>query len=208
MAPILRAQIRVRRDMAIAQGDEATVAKLDAELATINGPKLAFGTKLYDDPPEQKVDEEQLRVAQISARNRKLNSDEIRKAELRELEARRVQEDLIARGLAQRNPSARIKTRVTFMHDYYANVPKPIVHNEDNNEDFDDLFDEPPESSEAVTPQTPEPSPPAKGMEAPPAASITEDITAADSDTSGLDSDLDLEIVRDAYQGKTGGSFE
>lgn len=215
MAPLLRAQIRTRRERAVARGDEAVIAQLDAELAVINGPKLAFGTKLYDDPPEKKEPDIQDRIALINQRNRKLNAIEVRKAQLRERKAARELEERIARGEAQRDPFARVKTIAKTRHDAYAHLPKPKP--DERQREIDELFEDP-EDSEAVTSQTQELISSAEKVEAAPAPKVEnkdldrpkpkkgntakkpyswfgqeptfEDILAEED--SGLDSDLEL----------------
>ncbi|KAI9667023.1 MAG: hypothetical protein M1829_005563 [Trizodia sp. TS-e1964] len=74
-----------RRNEAIELGDEAAVAKCDAELSALAGPKLAFGTSMVS-PKKVKpyVETEQDRLALLNKRNRKANTEDVRKAQLAE----------------------------------------------------------------------------------------------------------------------------
>ncbi|KAI9782632.1 MAG: hypothetical protein M1816_001746 [Peltula sp. TS41687] len=183
LAPKLRAEARLERDRAIARGDEATVAKCDAELAVINGAKLAFGTKLYEEPPKPKLTiEDEARLARIRKRQ---------EAEQIERENRMAQEQYSRRFVRKKK---RVPVEVP------ANVPKPM---NGDGEEFDDLFDELPEESEAVTPPSREAKPPISSEKAAAAeAAIMKAVRTGkdqelvveleDPDTSGLDSDLEL----------------
>ena len=117
-APVDRNAIEKRRKDAVAQGDEAAVAKCDADLVALEGPKLAFGTSLQRSistvakPPSQ-----QDRLAALNRQNRKTNAIEIRKAQLAEKRAEAESARLVARGEALANPFARVKTRAKVMHD-------------------------------------------------------------------------------------------
>ncbi|KAI9809125.1 MAG: hypothetical protein M1825_002414 [Sarcosagium campestre] len=126
--PFERRDIKRRRERAIDEGDEAAIAKCDAELAALEGPKLAFGTSLYDEPAkEPEGPTQQERLAALNHANRKANTQDVRKAQLAERRAERLNQAAIARGEAVPNPFARVKTRAKVMYDVNAPMLKPPV---------------------------------------------------------------------------------
>ena len=151
MAPIIRGTLRQQREDALARGDEAAIAKCDTELAALDDPVLAFGTKLYEEVDENRPLTQQERLDGVNRRNRKLNKINVRKAQLVERQVERELQAAIARGEAVANPFARVKTRAKIMHDAYADTitkPKPTMN-------LDELFEDETDRSGAVTPQTP-----------------------------------------------------
>jgi RNA polymerase-associated protein RTF1 len=120
-APIERISINNRRRIAEDRGDEAAIAKCDAELAALNGPKLRYGTSLVDPKaqgpalPTQKSQQD--RLAELNARNRKQNKEDVRKAQLAERKAERLSREAVQRGEAVQNPFARVKTYAKTHHD-------------------------------------------------------------------------------------------
>ncbi|KAL2045146.1 hypothetical protein N7G274_002227 [Stereocaulon virgatum] len=120
-APIERISINNRRRIAEDRGDEAAIAKCDAELAALNGPKLRYGTSLIDPKaqgpalPTQKSQQD--RLAELNARNRKQNKEDVRKAQLAERKAERLSREAVQRGEAVQNPFARVKTYAKTHHD-------------------------------------------------------------------------------------------
>src|SRR5436309_7846050 len=82
--PAERSAIKARREEAVRSGNEAEVAKCDAELAALEGPKLAFGTSFSPTPTKPMEKGQQERLAEINKRNRKANIEAVRKAQLRE----------------------------------------------------------------------------------------------------------------------------
>lgn len=114
-APIERSNITSRRRAAEERGDEAAVAKCDAELAALNGPKLRYGTFLIDPKaapaaPAQLTQQE--RLYELNLKNRKQNREDVRKAQLAERKAQRL-----AREAGIENKFARVKTYAKTHHD-------------------------------------------------------------------------------------------
>ena len=137
----LRERLVSDRERAIADGDEATIAKLDQELATLDGPKIfnpnngAAKTAVIKPPTQQE------RLAALNRANRKANQEEIRKAQLAEKRREQKLHEAVMRGEAVANPFARVKTRAKVVHDV------TLV-----NKGIDDLFGEASDRSRAVTP--------------------------------------------------------
>ncbi len=149
-ASIERASITNRRKAAEDRGDEAAIAKLDAELAVLDGPKLAFGTSLRKPPQPMAspVLSQQERLALVNRANRKANTQDVRKAQVmeRKLEARARK--AVERGEATQNPFARVKTRAKVHHDVNGDglaAPKAL----------DDLFGANSSIDNSCTPLTP-----------------------------------------------------
>ena len=108
------------------------MAKFDAELATLDGPKLAFGTSLRKTPTKpaaatpQSHQSQQERLAALNKANRKANAEEVRKAQIAEKKAEAIARKAVERGEAAANPFARVKTRAKVHYDVnddYLSVP-------------------------------------------------------------------------------------
>lgn len=112
-----RIQLERRRAQAAAVGDEATIAKCDAEMARLAGPKLAFGTTLVKLPRAPAEKTEQERLEEINRRNQRLNAENIRKAQLEERKRERKNAAAIARGEALPDRFARVKTVARTYYD-------------------------------------------------------------------------------------------
>ena len=115
-----RNTINNRRRAAVAKGDEAAIAKCDAELAALDGPKLKYGTFLVDPKAKPVVSAgptQQERLAELNKANRKANRENVRKAQLAERKADRINREAVQRGEAVPNPSARVKTYAKIHHD-------------------------------------------------------------------------------------------
>ena len=117
-----RASLYTRRKDAEYIGDHEAVAKIDAQLAALEGPKLAFGTSLLKAALPTGVKTQQQRLADINAVNRKLNTQNVRKAQQAERRANKAQREAIARGEAVANPFARVKTYAKTHYDVNAPV--------------------------------------------------------------------------------------
>ena len=91
--------------------------KIDADLAALEGPKLAFGTSLHKASPQKKEKTQQERLAELNRINRKQNVQDVRRAQIAERKAERLAQGAIARGEATANPFARVKTRAKILHD-------------------------------------------------------------------------------------------
>lgn len=133
-APLDRIAIANRRRAAEECGDEAAIAKLDAELAVLNGPKLRYGTFLVNPKAQSAARAEptqQERLAELNRINRKKNSEDVRKAQLAEKKAARLAREAVQRGEAVQDPFARVKTSAKTHHDVSKNSlapPKPHVN--------------------------------------------------------------------------------
>lgn len=151
-APFERARIVARRKAAEDRGDEATIAKLDAELADLDGPKLAFGTSLRKPLPKPETSSpglsQQERLALVNRANRKANTQDVRKAQVMERKQEALARLAVERGEAIQNPFARVKTRAKTYHDAKGNslvVPSGALDDASNSQD----------NSRAGTPMTP-----------------------------------------------------
>lgn len=123
MAIFQRIQLQKRRQEAIALGDEAAIADCDAEIARLSGPKLAFGTSLVEPRSNEKTQQE--RLGEINRRNQKLNAENVRKAQIEEKRAARLQQAAVARGEALPDRFARVKTRARTHYDTNGNGIMP-----------------------------------------------------------------------------------
>ncbi|KAL8699174.1 MAG: hypothetical protein Q9201_006151 [Fulgogasparrea decipioides] len=116
---IERGSLMDRRRKAEARGDEAAVAKYNKELAALEGPKLAWNTSLYKEPPKpaNSGPTQQERLAELNRANRKANTEEVRKAQRAERRAEAIARRAVERGEAVANPFARVKTRPRTTYD-------------------------------------------------------------------------------------------
>lgn len=149
---LARDDILRRRQIAEKQGDEATIAKIDAELAALEPPKLAFGTKLYKTAPSSAKEgqTQQDRLAELNRANRKANTEDVRKAQRAERKAERLARERFERGEGLLDPFARVKTTAKTHYDVNADklaVPKPRPS-------VDELFDGKSDGSRAGTPMS------------------------------------------------------
>lgn len=110
----------IQREIERAQnkGDEETAKRLQEKLDAIEIPRLAFKTSLSPQkkttpkPPSQ-----QEKLARLNALNRKINAEEVRKAQRQELLKAREIEAKLARGeVIEGDNSRRVKTRMKFVH--------------------------------------------------------------------------------------------
>lgn len=119
-APLEHASLISRRKIAEEREDEAAVAKCDAELAALSGPKLKYGTFLVDPKAAALVPAaltQQERLHELNLINRKKNREEVRKAQLAERKAQRLAREAVQRGEADENPFERVKTYAKTHHD-------------------------------------------------------------------------------------------
>lgn len=83
MAPFRRKDLLLDREEAIQRGDEAAIAKIDAELNSLKTPKLAFGTALFEDSPKKETGPtREERAAQLNASGQRSNEADIRNSQL------------------------------------------------------------------------------------------------------------------------------
>ena len=119
-APLERMSVINRRKRAVEREDEAEVAKCDAELAALNGPKLRYGTFLLDPkatPSVPAAPTQQERLHELNLINRKKNREEVRKAQLAERKAQRLAREAVQRGEALEDTFGRVKTYPKTHHD-------------------------------------------------------------------------------------------
>ena len=88
-----RAAIEERKAAALLAGDDETVRACNDELAAIVPAKLAFNTTLIK-PESNHVNKEQERLAELNRRNQKLNAENVRKAQLAEMKAKKSKKHL------------------------------------------------------------------------------------------------------------------
>lgn len=120
-APIERTRLSNLLRTAQNSGDEAQIAKLQAELDALDGPKLAYGTSMQRSTPMStgpKEISQQERLAQLNRENRRKNAEEVRQAQLKERRTHMAIEAAMARGeIIDADHSRRLKTRAKFKHD-------------------------------------------------------------------------------------------
>ncbi|KAI1609097.1 hypothetical protein EDD37DRAFT_138702 [Exophiala viscosa] len=92
MEKITRSQekqdLREQINAAIADGNEELAEELENKLASVIPQKLAFGTSLSRAQSEY-VNEDQERIAELNRRNQRVNAENVRKAQLAEMRARK-----------------------------------------------------------------------------------------------------------------------
>ncbi len=150
-ASLERSHISNRRREAELRHDEAAIAKCDAELAALDGPKLAFGTSLNASPRKPPVNtgpSQQERLAILNRANRKANQQEVRRAQVAERKAEAAIQAAVERGEAVANPFARVKTRAKIHYDVNNDglAPPSVV------QPIDELFEGNSDRSRAGTP--------------------------------------------------------
>lgn len=134
-----RNTINLRRRAAEAKGDEATIAKCDSELAALDGPKLKYGTSLVDPkaakPRAPTGPTQQERLAELNKANRKANRENVRKAQLAERKAERMNREAVQRGEAMPNSFARVKTYAKTHHDANESL-NPLLARQNSSRDI------------------------------------------------------------------------
>lgn len=88
-----REAIENRRALAVNADDEDGIAACNDELAALMPLRLAFGTTL-NRPQTTHVNKEQERLAELNRRNQKLNAENVRKAQLAEMKAKKIKKHL------------------------------------------------------------------------------------------------------------------
>lgn len=127
-----RFELERKLNEAIAQGNDDEVANIQAQLAKETTSKLAFNSSLHKTRPEKQQTPEQ-RLAELNRRNQKLNSENVRRAQLEERRMNRKNAAAVARGEATADPFARVKTRAKTYHDVNTGVSS--TPNKENSED-------------------------------------------------------------------------
>ncbi|KUL82500.1 hypothetical protein ZTR_10213 [Talaromyces verruculosus] len=116
-----RFELERKLNEAIAQGNDDEVADIQAQLAKETTSKLVFNGSLHKARPEKQQTPEQ-RLAELNRRNQKLNSENVRRAQLEERRMNRKNAAAVARGEATADPFARVKTRAKTYHDVNSGV--------------------------------------------------------------------------------------
>jgi RNA polymerase-associated protein RTF1 len=111
-----RAETLARLEEARSNKNEERIVELEVKLKALDGPKLAFGTSLVkkSDKPTEKT--QQQRLGELNAINRKLNIQNVRRAQLAERKDEAKKRAAIERGEATANPFARVKTYAKTHH--------------------------------------------------------------------------------------------
>lgn len=138
-APLERIGIANRRRAAEERGDEATIAKCDAEQVELDGPKLKYGTSLVIPKAQNAAPAEpsqQDRLAELNRSNRKKNSEDVRKAQLAEKRAARLARQAVERGEAVQDPFARVKTLSKTHYDVYETLTPHRARQQANSRDM------------------------------------------------------------------------
>ena len=121
-AAIHRNRLNAERQTALRNEDEAELARIDKELAHLNGAQAASaatnGTVTNGKPEMNKPMSQQDRLAAVNSRHRRQNYEEIRKAQIAEQRKERKDRLAVERGEAVANPFARVKTRPKVVHDF------------------------------------------------------------------------------------------
>ncbi|KAE8143998.1 hypothetical protein BDV38DRAFT_289788 [Aspergillus pseudotamarii] len=106
--------------LAKAAGDDAEVERLESEMASMNTPKLAFNAN--SSKPRADKPSEHERLLELNLRNQRLNTENVRRAQLEERKASRKAAAAVARGEAQPNPFMRVRTHARTHYDSNGNA--------------------------------------------------------------------------------------
>ncbi|KAI5309597.1 hypothetical protein KEM55_002862 [Ascosphaera atra] len=112
-------QLERRRADAVAAGNDALVEECDQEIRRLVGPqKLAYGTstRRRDDGKPRTKDQGE-RLAELNRRNARLNTENVRKAQIAEMKRKKEQLIKIRKGEAKPDPFARVQTRARIHYD-------------------------------------------------------------------------------------------
>ncbi|KAL1879049.1 RNA polymerase-associated protein rtf1 [Paecilomyces lecythidis] len=188
-----RIELEKQLKSAMASGDEAEIAKIEAEIRELTGPKLALGSA---SKPQTQKQSEQQRLLELNLRNQKLNAENVRRAQIEEKKASRKMAAAVARGEAVTDRFARVKTRAKTHYDVTGNnrlVPMK-----------DDLFEgsdrshtgTPVPGSEASKVNTPKRSDTPSGTQKKPSKGgvVIRHRNMDDENIAALDLDIDIEI--------------
>lgn len=137
--PLQRTRIINEIKDAQATGNEERVEELRAELAKLEGPKLAFNTSMTAKARKgagntggHKAQQE--RIAQLNMENRRKNTEAVRQAQINERRAAKRVEAAIKRGeVVVEDHSKRVKTRAIFKHDVSDTLQKKDVEESGTN---------------------------------------------------------------------------
>ncbi|KJZ79670.1 hypothetical protein HIM_01139 [Hirsutella minnesotensis 3608] len=107
-------------DEAVAKGDERKAEELQEELDKLSSQRLAFRTTLGPAKGSEgpTTSSEQDRLAERNRENRRMNAEQVRKAQLKERARAREIEMALKRGeQVPDDPSRRLRTKAKFVHD-------------------------------------------------------------------------------------------
>lgn len=124
------ARLRLEQDLVVAKakGMDERAKEIQNTLDTMSQPRLAFKTSLNPNKPlaTPKGPNQQDRLAEINRNNRKINAENVRKAQIKERQkARDIERRIEAGEDIQGDMSRRVKTRMKFMHDVNEDATKP-----------------------------------------------------------------------------------
>ncbi|PIG84322.1 RNA polymerase II transcription elongation factor Rtf1p [Aspergillus arachidicola] len=114
-----RMETEKKLKLAKAAGDDAEVERLESELASMSAPKLAFNAT--SSKPRADKPSEHERLLELNLRNQRLNTENVRRAQLEERKASRKAAAAVARGEAQPNPFMRVRTHARTHYDANGN---------------------------------------------------------------------------------------
>ncbi|PHH86539.1 hypothetical protein CDD83_10080 [Cordyceps sp. RAO-2017] len=107
-------------DSAVARGDEQKAEEVQEQLDKLSNQRLAFRTTLATSSKEGEgaASSEQDRLAERNRENRRMNAEQVRKAQLKEKAKAREIERALKRGeQVPDDPSRRLRTKAKFVHD-------------------------------------------------------------------------------------------
>ncbi|KAJ5566182.1 hypothetical protein N7535_007820 [Penicillium sp. DV-2018c] len=119
-----RLELERNLQYAKANGDAEEIEKIEKELHNLLHPNLSWGTSLAKKESDKAALSEAERVHLINLRNRKLNIENGRRAQLLERKAAKKAAEAVARGEAAPNPFMRVRTVAKTHHDVNG-TPKP-----------------------------------------------------------------------------------
>lgn len=122
-----RYELERQLNEAIALGNDDEINRLQVQLAKESNPKPAFGGLNKSRPEKQQAPE--LRLADLNRRNQRLNSENVRRAQLEERRLNREKAAAVARGEATADPFSRVRTLAKTHHD--VNTPRGTPKKED-----------------------------------------------------------------------------
>ncbi|KAJ5555385.1 Plus-3 [Penicillium sp. DV-2018c] len=112
-----RLELERNLQYAKANGDAEEIEKIEKELHNLLHPNLSWGTSLAKKESDKAALSEAERVHLINLRNRKLNIENGRRAQLLERKAAKKAAEAVARGEAAPNPFMRVRTVAKTHHD-------------------------------------------------------------------------------------------
>lgn len=183
-----RFELERKLNEAIAQGNDDEVANIQAQLAKETTSKLAFNGSLHKARPEKQQTPEQ-RLAELNRRNQKLNSENVRRAQLEERRMNRKNAAAVARGEATADPFARVKTRAKTYHDVNSGVSS--TPNKENPADAGNETPAPKSESPSASQIS---STPTKVQSKPKGIAVIRHRNMDDDNIAALDLDLDGDL--------------